>query len=78
MQNKPVLAPSAYKHGVDAVDTLHAFNNPMFVHRNDEGFVMVVGPAADATLVEVGYIISADNTPVIIHSMIPARRKFLR
>lgn len=78
MRNEPVVAPSAYKHGVDADDTLHAFSNPLFVHRDDEGFTMIVGPAIDASLLEVGYIVSSDATPVIIHSMRPARPKFMR
>lgn len=78
MQNEPVIAPSAYKHEVDTDDILHAFNNPMFVHTKDEGFTMVAGPGTDATMIEVGYIVSSDNTPVIVHAMSPARNRYLR
>lgn len=69
-----MTASSTIKHGVGADDTLHAFNNPMSVHRNDEGFVIFVGSAVDATLVEVGYVVSDDSTPGIF----PARKRYLR
>lgn len=78
MQNEPVIAPSAYKHGVDADDMLHVYSNPMFIHYLDEGFTMLAGPAADGSLIEVGFIVAADATPVILHAMSPARPKYLR
>ena len=39
---------------------------------------MIVGPARDGTLAEVGFVISSDHTHVIVHAMTPARTRFLR
>lgn len=41
----PVIAPSAYKHGVDEQTILHAFNNPIRSEDLEEGLVMLIGPA---------------------------------
>jgi hypothetical protein len=72
----PFIAPSAHKHGIADDDILHAFRNPI---RNydpgDEGLTMLVGPARDATLLEVG-VVDSDDGPVIVHADI-ARQKFL-
>ncbi|GAB93015.1 hypothetical protein [Gordonia rhizosphera] len=78
MRREPFIAVSAYRHGVPVAEMLHAYTNPMLIHRADDGFTMIVGPAADATLIEAGYVVSDDGLPVIIHAMSPARRKYLR
>ena len=55
---------------------IHAFNHPMFVDDQDDGFVMFVGADTSANLLEIGVIESVDG-PIIIHAM-TARPKYLR
>jgi hypothetical protein len=74
----PVIADSARKHGVADEDMLHAFRNPVFVFDLDDGLVMATGPDRAGSLIEVGYVVAIDGTPVIVHAMRPARPKFLR
>ncbi|WP_016880461.1 MULTISPECIES: hypothetical protein [unclassified Rhodococcus (in: high G+C Gram-positive bacteria)] len=56
MQSEPVIAESAYKHGIDSADMVHAFNNAITAFDLGEGFIMLVGPALDATLLGIGYV----------------------
>lgn len=72
----PLIASSARKHSVHDHDMIHAFNNPMFVDDNDDGFVMFVGADTSGNLLEIGVIESVDG-PIIIHAM-AARPKYLR
>lgn len=78
MKPSVVIAPSAYKHGIGAEDMIHAWRQAMIIVPKDDGFQMIIGPAADGTLLEVGAIVGGDDgsTLVIIHAM-PARRRFL-
>ncbi|SEB29852.1 hypothetical protein [Rhodococcus koreensis] len=76
MQSEPVIAESAYKHGIDSADMVHAFNNAITAFDLGEGFIMLVGPALDATLLEIGYVTSTD-AHVIVHAM-KARPNYLR
>ena len=43
----------------------------------DEGLTMLLGPAADGALLEVGVLDLDGDDPVIIHAM-PIRTKFYR
>lgn len=43
---------SARKHGVSDTDMLHAFRNPIAIHRMD-GYRMLVGPSTTGELIEV-------------------------
>ena len=72
----PLIATSARKHGVHDDDMIHAFNHPMFVDDQGDGFVMFVGADTSGNLVEIGVIESVDG-PIIIHAM-TARPKYLR
>jgi hypothetical protein len=72
----PHIAPSARKHGISDDDMLHAFRNPIGVDYLDENLTMLIGPARDGALLEVGVADSADG-PVIIHAD-RARAKYLR
>ena len=63
---------SARKHGVADGDILHAFTNAIRVHALD-GYLMLVGPAADGQLLELGYNAARDR---IFHAM-SARPKYL-
>jgi hypothetical protein len=69
------IAESARKHGVADEDTLHAVRNAIRIARNDE-FTMLIGPASDGQLLEVGIIDLEGDDPVIIHAM-PVRPNLL-
>lgn len=71
----PDIAPSARKHGIADDDMRHALRHPIRVADLGDGFTMFVGPARDATLLEVG-VVDSDSGPVIIHAD-RARRKYL-
>lgn len=74
-----MVAASAYRHGVKDNDILHAYRNAIVAHEpDDEGFIMLVGPTTDGSLIEVGFVVSNDAVHVIIHAMAPARLRFLR
>lgn len=75
--NEPVIAESARGHGVNDDDMLHALRNHVRLYAMDEGFTMAVGPAANAVLLEVGFVESDDGYLIIVHAM-QAREKFLR
>ena len=73
---QPIVANSARKHGVADDDMLHAYDHPIRVFDLDDGFTLIIGPARDARLLEIG-VVDGDIAPVIVHAM-PARDKFLR
>ena len=73
-----IITPGATKHGVMPEEIEHAYHHALIVHEEDEGVVMIVDPARDGTLIELGYLVSDDGTVVVIHAMRPARPKFLR
>jgi len=72
----PVVARSAYKHGYQHADIIHAFTLPIRSELLDDGLVMLVGPDRAANLLEVGFV-ETDEGPVIVHAML-ARPKYLR
>jgi hypothetical protein len=76
MELEPIVAPSAFKHGVAEQDMLHACRTPFWVTPGDEGFTMITGPSRSGGLLEVGVVRADDGTPVIVHAQ-PARRRFL-
>lgn len=72
----PAVAPTAYKHGLEDADILHAFRNAIRSEQiGDEGFVMLVGPDFAGNLLEVG-LVETDEGPLIVHAM-AARPKYL-
>lgn len=76
---QPIILPSARKHGVADEDMLHAYRNTMRVFEQADGMTMIVGPARDGALLEVGLLIAHDFEGVLIaHAMNPARKKYLR
>jgi len=72
----PIVAPSAFKHGLGEEDILHAYRNPVRVWDLGDGFTMMVGANAAAIILEVGYV-EGDMAVVIIHAM-RARKGFLQ
>lgn len=73
---QPVITDSARKHGVADDDMLHALRNYVDLFGLDEGMTMVIGPAYDGHLLEVG-VVDAQDGQVVVHAM-QARRRFLR
>lgn len=69
------MLPSARKHGIHDENTLHAYRNPVRVFELDD-LSMLIGPARDASLLEVG-VVEAQEIEFIVHAMV-ARAKFLR
>lgn len=70
------ILSSARKHGVADDDIWHALRNQTgrFVGRNE--ILVVVGPARDGTLLEVGIVEESGDDPRIIHAM-KARTQYL-
>lgn len=65
----------ARKHGVADADIRHAVRNTMRrVHLEDE-LVMLIGPAIDGALLEIGVLDIDGDDAVVIHAQ-PLRRKF--
>ena len=69
------MLPSARKHGIHDEDILHAYRNPVRVFELDD-LSMLIGPARDASLLEVG-VVEAQEIEFIVHAMV-ARAKFIR
>lgn len=72
------IISDARKHGIENADILHAIDNAILGHEMDDGFTMVIGPATNAELLEIGLVPDRDNPDidVVIHADI-AREKFL-
>lgn len=70
------IADSARRHDLVDDDILHAVRNAVAAEDLDDGLTMFIGPARNATLLEVGVVDSEDG-PVIVHAM-AARAKYLR
>jgi hypothetical protein len=75
VSDEPLIAASAFKHGVAAEDILHAYRNPIRAYDLDEGFTMLIGPATNGDLLEIG-VVAGSAGPVIVHAM-SARAQFL-
>ncbi len=76
LPDRPIIAPSAFKHGLSREDILHAYWHPIRVWDLGDGFTMMVGPNRAALILEVGYV-EGDVAIVIVHAMV-AREKLLR
>ena len=71
------MLPSALKHGgLTEADLLHALRNEHHHFTQDDGLVMVIGPAQDGELIEVG-IVEWHGEIAVVHGMRPARHKYL-
>jgi hypothetical protein len=59
-------------------DILHAWRNRLRQYVvDDDGFTIVLGPAWDGSILELGFVRSEPESIVIVHCM-PARPRFLR
>ncbi len=73
---EPIIAQSAFKHGLDEEDILHAYRNPVRAWDLGDGFTMLIGANQAAIVLEIGYT-QGQTAIVIVHAM-RARPKFLR
>ena len=71
---EPIVADSALKRDLLREAILHAFRNPIRAYDLGDGFTMLIGPAPDADLLEVG-VVGGTEGPVVVHAM-RARRRF--
>ena len=67
----------ARKHGVSDEDIRHAVRTAVRRVVMDDELTMLIGPAIDGTLLEVGVLDMDGDDPVAIHAM-PLRPKFYR
>ena len=71
------IGEPARKHGVIDADILHAVRTAMRKVVIDEDLAMLIGPASDGALLEIGVLDVDGDDPVVIHAM-PLRQKFYR
>lgn len=69
------IAPSAFKHGISEENILHAYRNPIRLHRQVNR-VLLVGGDWSGNLLEIG-VDQSEEHDVIIHAM-PTRDRLLR
>jgi hypothetical protein len=67
----------ARKHGITDPDIWHAVRNAMRRILLDDDLTLLVGPATDGALLEVGILDIDGDDPVVIHAQ-PLRPKFHR
>lgn len=69
------IGEPARKHGVADADIWHAVRNAMRRVHLEEELVMLIGPANDGALLEIGVLDIDGDDAVVIHAQ-PLRRKF--
>ena len=67
----------ARRHGVSDADIEHAVRNALRWVEMDDDLTMLIGPASDGALLEIGVLDIDGDDPVVIHAM-PLRHKFYR
>lgn len=71
------IGEPARKRAILDLDMLHAVRNAVRRIAMDEDLTMLIGPAPDGALLELGVLALEGDDPVIIHAM-PLRPKFRR
>lgn len=71
------IGEPARKHGITDPDIWHAVRNAMRRILLDDALTMLVGPATDGALLEIGILDIEGDDPVVIHAQ-PLRPKFHR
>ncbi|MGH2912702.1 MAG: hypothetical protein ACRDJ3_09540 [Solirubrobacteraceae bacterium] len=73
------IGKPARKHGVVDADIWHAVRNAMRRVLLDDDLVMLIGPASDGALLEIGVLDIESDDPVVIHaqSLRPKFHRFL-
>lgn len=70
------ITDTARKHAVGDEDMLHAVRMAISERNLEDGLMMLVGPARDGELLEVGVLDIDGDDPVIVHAM-RARARYL-
>lgn len=65
----PLIAPSAYRHGLTKEQILHAFEFPIQSYDVDDGMVMLIGGDRSGQFLELGVVAAGDGGPVIVPAM---------
>lgn len=68
---------SAYKHGIDDVDILHAMDHAVVTMDVDEDKLLYLGWSTATNLLEVVSYLLEGDLEVVVHAM-PMRRKYQR
>ncbi len=71
------IGQPARKHDVSEEDIRHAVRNAMRRIDLDEDLTMLIGPAADGRLLEIGVLDLEGEDPVVIHAMELSRKFYL-
>jgi hypothetical protein len=71
------IGEPARRHGVTDTDIAHATRTAIRRVRMDDDLTMLIGPATDGALLEIGVLDLDGEDPVVIHAM-PLRPKFYR
>jgi len=71
------IGEPARNHGVADQDIRHAVRNALRHIVMDDDLTMLIGPATDGRLLEIGVLDLLGDDPVAIHAM-PLRPKFHR
>jgi hypothetical protein len=71
------IGEPARRHGVTDTDITHATRTAIRRVRMDDDLTMLIGPATDGALLEIGVLDLDGWDPVVIHAM-PLRPKFYR
>jgi hypothetical protein len=71
------IGEPARRHGVTDSDIAHATRTAIRRVRMDGDLTMLIGPATDGSLLEIGVLDLDGEDPVVIHAM-PLRPKFYR
>ena len=71
------IGEPARKHGVPDADIWHAVRNAVRRIALEEDLTMLIGPASDGALLEIGVLDLEGDDAVVIHAM-ALRQKFYR
>ena len=71
------IGEPARKHGIAEFDIWHAIRNATRRIILDHDLTMLIGPATNGSLLEIGLLDIAGTDPVAIHAM-PLRSRFHR
>ena len=72
----PRILSSAYKHGINQADILHAYRNFIEVRTHAKDGLVYIGPAENGHLLELG-IVKIEQEWFIVHAM-RLRKGFVR
>ena len=68
MSGEPKILPSAFRHGINRSDILHAYRNFFEVRTHAKDGLVYIGPAENGILLELG-IVKIEHEWSIVHAM---------